>query len=152
MDFRAIGVAFLLASLPIAGCGTAANLVRSPQEDGKIPFGGVKQDVSCIQKASNGEVGFRKQPRSESEQYPQFAVMLFCAVDLPFSLIGDTLMWPYTAAFTYINQPIPTQTVTVSNTPATLSQPQTTTPVPLPKPMELPSKPLELPSKSMELP
>jgi hypothetical protein len=38
--------------------------------------------------------------------------MLFCAADLPFSLIGDVLTWPYAAAYSFINQPIPTPPVT----------------------------------------
>jgi uncharacterized protein YceK len=91
MGSRAICVALLFASLPIAGCGTVANLVTTrPEDGGKSPFGGVRQDVSCIQ-------------NPVSEQY-----RLFCAADLPFSLVGDVLTWPYTAAYSCINQPIPT--------------------------------------------
>jgi len=112
MGFRAICAALALSSLPTAGCGTVANLVGShPEEGGKSPFGGVRQDVGCIQKASNGEYGFRTHHKSESEQYPQVALMVFCAVDLPFSLIGDVVTWPYTVAYSYINQPIPTPPV-----------------------------------------
>lgn len=112
MDFRAICVALLLSCLPIAGCGTAANLVRSqPGEGGKTPFGGVKHDLWCIKKASSGEFGDRTQPKSEPEQYPQVALTLLCAADLPFSFIGDVLTWPYTAAYTFINEPVPAPSV-----------------------------------------
>jgi hypothetical protein len=115
-----------------------ANLARSrPEEDGRSPFGGVRQDVSCIQKAANGEVGFRAQPKSESEQYPQRALMLFCAADLPFSLIGDLVTWPYTAAFSYINQPVPAPPVLHANPPVALPLP---TP-PATNPMTLPTPP-----------
>ena len=108
MAFRAICVALLLSSLPIAGCGTVANLAKSdPQKGGVSPFGGVRQDVACIKKAANGELGFRTHTKSESEQYPQAALMLFCAADLPFSLIGDVVTWPYTVAYSCINQPVP---------------------------------------------
>jgi len=31
--------------------------------------------------------------------------MLLSAADIPLSLIGDLVMWPYTAIFTYINRP-----------------------------------------------
>jgi hypothetical protein len=113
MALRAICIALVLSSLPIAGCGTAANLVKShPEEGGRSPFGGVRQDVWCIKKASNGEFDFRTHPKSESEQYPQVALMLFCAADLPFSLIGDIVTWPYTATYSFINQPVPTPPVT----------------------------------------
>ena len=120
MAFRAIRVALLLSSLPITGCGTVANLVKSrPEEGGKSPFGGVRQDAWCIEAAANGEFGFRAHPKSESEQYPQVALMTFCALDLPLSLIGDIVMWPYTAAYSYINQPIPAPPVTLTAPPVT---------------------------------
>jgi hypothetical protein len=116
MAFRAICVALVLSTLPVAGCGTAVNLVRwRPEDGGRSPFGGVRQDVLCIKKAENGECAFWKQPQSESEQHPQVAPMLFCAAcaaDLPLSLIGDVVTWPYTAAYSFINQPIPTPPVT----------------------------------------
>ena len=106
MGFRAICVALLLSILPVAGCGTATNLARSrPDLGGRIPFGGVKQDLTCIRAAANGEVASRKHPRPDSEHYPQLALMLACAADLPFSLIGDVVTWPYTASYTFINQP-----------------------------------------------
>src|SRR5204863_7999403 len=94
MTFRTIRVALLLSTLPLAGCGTVANLARpGPAEGGKIPFGGVRQDVSCMKEATTGELGFRTHPKSESEQYPQRALVLFCAADLPLSLIGDIVTW-----------------------------------------------------------
>jgi uncharacterized protein YceK len=104
MAFRAICVAFLLSSLPIAGCGTIANLARAGTEGGKIPFGGVKQDVGSIK---TGEFGYRTPPKSDSVQHPHVALMLLWATDLPFSFIGDVVTWPYTATYCYINQPIP---------------------------------------------
>jgi hypothetical protein len=123
MAFRAICVALLLASLPSAGCGTVANLARSlPEEGGKSPFGGVRQDVSCIKKAANGESSFSTHPKSESEQHPQVARMLFCAADLPFSFLGDVVTWPYTKTYTYINQPIPTPPV-IQGPPVTQAPP-----------------------------
>jgi hypothetical protein len=33
--------------------------------------------------------------------------MLLCAADLPFSLLGDVVLWPYTVAYNFINQPLP---------------------------------------------
>jgi hypothetical protein len=106
MAFRTNCVALLLSSLPIAGCGTIANLARQGPEHGeKIPFGGVKHDVSCINKTANGEGDGC--PCSQPEQYRQVALKVFWAVDLPLSFIGDAVTWPYTATYTYINQPTP---------------------------------------------
>jgi len=112
MAYRTICVALLLSTLPSAGCGTVVNLARSRSEEGgRSPFGGVRQDVSGIRKAANGEIGFRAHPKLDSE-HPQVAPMLFCAADLPLSFIGDIVTWPYTAAYSFINQPIPTPPVT----------------------------------------
>jgi uncharacterized protein YceK len=139
MAFRAICVALLLSSLPIAGCGTVANLVSSrPEEGGKSPFGGVKQDVWCIKTAANGGFGVKTHPESESEQHAQVALMLFYAADLPFSLIGDVVTCPYTAyttAYSFINEPIPTPPVTQA--PAEV-RPQASPTELLPKPRQLP--------------
>jgi uncharacterized protein YceK len=124
MVFRASSMALLLACLPMAGCGTVANLVnQSPGAGGVIPFGGVQHDVACIEQAANSDSGLRLHPKSESEQYQQVAHMVFCAIDLPFSLVGDVVTWPYTASYTFINQPVPVPPVT----PAPNPPPQTTT-------------------------
>ncbi len=102
MAFRAIPVALLVSILPIAGCGTVVNLVTpGPVQGGKTPFGGVSQDVQCIEKASAGEAVPERHP------CPAAAVVLGCAADLPFSFVGDLLTWPYTAGYTWINQPVP---------------------------------------------
>ncbi len=147
MVFRAIRVAVLLGCLPGAGCGTVANLSRpGPEAGGKSPFGGVRQDVSCIQKAANGEGDFGTHPRSDSEHHPQPALMLLCAADLPLSLIGDFVTWPYTATYSYINKPVFTPPVVQAPTgpppPAMQapagSRPQTPPAELLPKPTPLP--------------
>jgi uncharacterized protein YceK len=130
MAFRSICVALLLASPLTAGCGTVANLVRSrPEEGGRSPFGGVRQDVWCLDKAANGELGAGAHNKSESDRYPQLALMLFCAVDLPFSLLGDIVTWPYTAAYSFINQPTPTPGVVQAPAegPPQVSPPETLT-------------------------
>ena len=74
MAFRTIYFALLLSSLPVAGCGTVTNLTnQKPGAGGVSPFGGVKQDVRCIQQAANGDLGDRAHPKSESGRYPQRA-------------------------------------------------------------------------------
>ena len=141
MASRAICVALLLSSLLIAGCGTVANQVDSSPE-GKTPFGGVRQDMSCIKKAANGELAFKTHAKSEPAQYPQAALMLFCAADLPFSLIGDVVTWPYAAAYSFINQPVPTPPVTL--VPAVLPQ------LPAPRQEKDPAGPPQLTPKEKE--
>src|ERR1700722_8617055 len=142
MAFRAICVSLLLSSLPIAGCGTVANLVSSrPEDGGKSPFGGVRQDVCCMEKAANGEYSFRADPKPQ--QPPQVAQMLFSVADLPFSLIGDVVTWPYTAAYSCINQPIPTPPVTQA--PAQL-------PPPLPEAPDQEKRPAVKPEPEPTLP
>lgn len=129
MASRAIRVALLFSILPVAGCGTVANLAeQKPGEGGVSPFGGVRQDLACLEKARTGELGYRTHPRTKSDHYPQRALMLFCAADLPLSLIGDVMTWPYTAAYSYINQPVPTPPVLVADPP-------------LPSPMPIPAQP-----------
>ena len=105
MAYRAISFAILLFSLPIAGCGTVVNLAKAPPEGGKSPFGGVRQDVYCIKNAPTGGSGCGSQPTPEP--YRQLARKLGGAVDLPFSFVGDVVTWPYTASYTFINQPVP---------------------------------------------
>jgi hypothetical protein len=76
----------------------------------------------------------------KSEQYPQRALLLFCAADLPFSLIGDVVTWPYTLAYSYINQPIPTPPVLQATPTPLVIQPVPTVPeippMPIPPPTE----------------
>jgi uncharacterized protein YceK len=121
MNYRAICVAVLLSSLSAVGCGTVANQVQPRYNaDGKDPFGGVKHDVASIHEASNGTA-----TDAGAEQWKQAAKAICCAVDLPFSAIGDTLLWPYTTAYNFINAPVPVPPIAVQetnpSTPATLA-------------------------------
>lgn len=150
MAFRTSCAALLLSSLLTAGCGTAANLVKSaPDGDGRSPFGGVRHDECCIKKAAAGEYDLGICPRSGSDHHPQVAVMLLCAADVPFSLIGDVLTWPYTAAYTFINQPIPTPPVLQATTEVQLYPILPAVPT---KPAERPKEKSDAPSKPEERP
>jgi uncharacterized protein YceK len=121
MTLRAMPVAWLLSVLSLAGCGTASSLVCvPPEEGGKAPFGGVRQDLTCIKKAANGEVGIGTHSKSDSD-LAQVAPILLGAADLPFSFVGDVLVWPYTASYSYINQPIPTPPVRLASAPGASS-------------------------------
>ena len=141
--YRVVRVALLLSALPVAGCGTVANLAKQkPGQGGVSPFGGVRHDVWCINKAATGELGLRTHPKSGSEHDSQTALVLLCAADLPLSLIGDIVTWPYTVIYTYINQPPPVPPVTVAPPPPppvpAESEPQTSPPERLPEPRKLP--------------
>ncbi|HEY1191491.1 MAG TPA: hypothetical protein VGE74_27900 [Gemmata sp.] len=121
MAFRKTCVALILASLPVAGCGTVANtVVTRPEQGGKVPFGGVREDVRCIKTAANGEVNLGLAPWSaepdhklRGERNPQLGLLLLCAADLPFSMVGDIVTWPYTWVYSRVNEPIPTPPVVI---------------------------------------
>ena len=139
MTSRAIRAAVLLAALPTVGCGTVANLARPNPEEGRIPFGGVKRDVACLQGAATGELGARVHPKSEAEPYPHWAVVLLCAADLPFTVVGDVVTCPYAVIYSFVNRPVPVPPLTFAD-PTAAQVP----PLPLPpaiKPMPLPVPP-----------
>jgi hypothetical protein len=133
----------LLSSLLIAGCGTVANLVKPGPEDGKVPFGGVREDEWWIEKAAAGEFGCGKDTSSKPGSHPQLAIALLCAADWPFSFLGDVLTWPYTAAYTFINQPTPVVPVILATT-------EIPPPPPLPQPEPGSTSPKSTPPKSEE--
>jgi uncharacterized protein YceK len=125
MAFRAICVAMALSSLPIAGCGTVANLANPrTEEGGRSPFGGVRQDLEHV----------RTSPTADSQHCRQMGLMLLGTADLPFSFVGDVVTWPYTAAYTCINEPIPAPPVAQATGE---SRPQAP-PIELPEPRKLP--------------
>jgi uncharacterized protein YceK len=151
MAFRVMCVALLLASLPLAGCGTVANLTQSrPELGGKTPFGGVRQDLDCYDRASRGEVSLRAHHKSDSEQYSRRALMLFCAADLPFSFIGDLLTWPYAVSYSCVNQPSPVPPVIITDPPVTQAMPAAIDipPMPISEPPKTPPMKIPLPPKT----
>jgi hypothetical protein len=96
-----------------------------------------------MEKAAAGEFGFRFHPKSESDPQPQVALMLLCAADLPLTLVGDVVTWPYTAAYSFINQPIPTPPVTQAPAPPVTQGPAEG--LPQTSPFELLPEPRKLP-------
>jgi uncharacterized protein YceK len=103
MTCRAIRVALLLLAPSAVGCGTAANLVgASPGK--KVPFGGVRHDVRCLTQAA-GEFDDEARHPSEAKPRRPAALQFLWAADLPLSLVGDVVTWPYTRAYSYVNQP-----------------------------------------------
>jgi uncharacterized protein YceK len=102
------------------GCGTATNtLWLTAEEGGRRPYGGVRADLDVIQ--AQRDSGLR------------------AAIDLPFSVIGDTVTLPYTLAWecglftrTYMNygprnpEPLPKSDST--GTPAEPARPLPSSP------------------------
>lgn len=142
MSFRATCVALLLSSLPIAGCGTIANIATvRPEKGGKTPFGGVRTDLACLKKAENGELNVGRHQKSESEPNSQLGLVFLYAADLPLSFIGDVVTWPYTATYSFINQPTPLPPFAFTPPLVTQSAPE-----PAPDPMQTPVPPgIQLP-------
>ena len=121
MTFRALCCVLLLSVVSATGCGTMANLAHSnSDEGGRIPFGGVKRDMAAIHNPSGNEPGPITHRKHQSEQYPHEMLTFLCAVDLPFSLVGDLLTWAYTSAYTTVNAPVPVPPITFAASPATL--------------------------------
>lgn len=119
MAVRATRVAVLLACLPLAGCGTVANLANSrPWDGGRTPFGGVRRDLAWVDGSANGDGACGTAPKPECGPYRQVGLTLLGAADLPLSFIGDVVTWPYTAAFTWINTPVPLATVAPAPPPS----------------------------------
>ena len=118
MALRKTRVAFVLSCFPVAGCGTVANLAsHGPEGDGKIPFGGVQRDLGQLKATEEG-------PAVGTGQNHPTARSLVAAADLPFSLVGDVVTWPYVAAYSFINRPVPTPPVVVVPTPPANAQQQ----------------------------
>lgn len=147
MAFRTIRVAVLLSALPAAGCGTVANLVHTkPEDGGRVPFGGVKRDLACLQSGANEDPAPRARLKSESGPYPHQLLTVLCAADLPLSLIGDVVTWPYTTVYSVVNEPIPLPPLVLADAPATQPLPQVPpTPPPMTPPMPLPTPPAPVP-------
>jgi uncharacterized protein YceK len=78
---------FVLVAAPLcAGCGTCANtLWWSPEEGGMRVYGGVRAHVERLQES----------PPNESV-WDDIGYCAFAAIDMPLSLIGDTLTLPFT--------------------------------------------------------
>lgn len=150
MTVRAIRAALLLSLLPTAGCGTVSNLAQtSSEKGGRVPFGGVNRDLACLHKAG-AEPGLGVYHKAESEPYPAEVLTLLCAVDLPLSLVGDLLTWPYTAAYTTVNAPVPVPPLVLVDAP-TARPPATSLPAvpPATKPTPVLPPPAPLPPDAL---
>jgi uncharacterized protein YceK len=79
----------------VAGCGTVGNIVWSgppAAADHMAPYGGVYRDV-CVARDCTEDAMSAKTFR---EFTSSAAIVLFAAIDLPLSLVGDTVTLPIT--------------------------------------------------------
>lgn len=141
MTARISRAAALLALLPLAGCGTVANLTPPNPDAARVPFGGVKHDLAGLRGAAHGAPGCEACAGKGGPQYPHTALAALCAADLPFSLVGDLVTWPYIRVYNVVNAPVPTAPLTFADPGAIPARPVPPTPpkqMPLPVPPELP--------------
>jgi uncharacterized protein YceK len=121
MTVRVMCGALLLAALPAAGCGTVANLAHTKvEEGGRAPFGGVKRDLAVLHAEPGGP--------GEALRYPHHVATALCAADLPLSLVGDVVTWPYAKVYTAVNAPVAASPVVIADAGAGRSP----APAPLP--------------------
>lgn len=155
MTFRALCGGLLLSVLSAAGCGTMANLTHSNADGGPVPFGGIKRDMAVLDKPPVEGPGPVTHRKPQPDQYPHQVLSVLCAVDLPFSLVGDLLTLAYTEAYTTINEPVPVPPITFAGAPAALPlppAPPSTKPIPAPPAPPIPApvgppEPLPKPAK-----
>lgn len=106
MSYRMLGMALVLTSLSTVGCGTAVNLVRHGSEGGKVPFGGVQHDLDTFHETQAAAPTTAMGDTTTLTHFVNLGRRIFFVVDLPLSLIADTITWPYTSAYTFINEPV----------------------------------------------
>jgi uncharacterized protein YceK len=124
---HALGGLTVSLALLLAGClGTAFNVLEPPGEryPGPRIFGGIRADLQVIQapnalSPSSPTLGSEKENRPTEEQFRR----VVCALDLPLSVIGDTVTLPYTVPLTLWRLSQPDEVQKPSTQPAFLSAP-----------------------------
>ncbi|QEL16766.1 YceK/YidQ family lipoprotein [Limnoglobus roseus] len=100
MTNRQVRAALLLSCFSTAGCGTIANVAtRGPEHGGMIPFGGVKQDLTFITSDSNLNINQKAPPGT----YASRLSIILTTLDLPLSLVGDIVTWPFVELYALSN-------------------------------------------------
>ena len=97
MATRAAAVLVALAAAQASGCGTASNVYKSMYPGSKLePYGGVKVDVDQVRELGTPEWNALYQDKRDRDRvYDAFGILLRTAIDLPFTIIGDTLTLPF---------------------------------------------------------
>ncbi len=90
MKPRRIAVCCALPAILLAGgCGTVYNTVGwLPSEGGRRAYGGVRADAGEVERIALS-------PAPSETARDRFRIASLLALDLPFSLVGDTLTLPY---------------------------------------------------------
>jgi uncharacterized protein YceK len=98
---KLIGTAFLAAAVvSLSGCGTMSNALLTPEEGGGKIYGGVRMDVEAGPKyIQEGFTPDNEIPRPASQAPCSLALGTYLMlVDLPLSVVGDTLTLPWIIA------------------------------------------------------
>jgi uncharacterized protein YceK len=118
-------LAFAIVPLLLCGCGTTANLFCfSAEEGGKQLYGGFREDCKAVRDFT------RPDPSYCNSTADRLSRALLFTVDMPASLVGDTLTLPITIANALGWQPKEEQKETPktkngakASSPATAEQP-----------------------------
>jgi uncharacterized protein YceK len=84
------GLTFAIAALLVCGCGTTANLFCFPAEEDKQVYGGIRADWKVVRESTQAE------PSYCNNTADRLTRALLFTVDMPASLVGDTLTLPFT--------------------------------------------------------
>jgi uncharacterized protein YceK len=79
----------------LCGCGTSRNLVN----DKPKVYGGVRVEIQAVTEPLTESLGLAAKPKSEGDDYLKdlnVIVGIALLVDLPFTIIGDTVTLPWT--------------------------------------------------------
>jgi uncharacterized protein YceK len=101
------GIASIALTLCLlSGCGTVANIAElgDPAPDHPVIYGGVRKDIAARGNALTGAMMAR--PLDGGAQSAIFeAVALQFTLDIPFSVVGDTLTLPVTIPAELLRSP-----------------------------------------------
>ena len=93
-----VRILFLVVLVSVTGCGTITCLDVAQNDPKCQPiYGGVRTDINCI---LTGSEEWEKLKVGESK----YLVKPFCVIDLPFSLVADTLLLPRAISLTIENK------------------------------------------------
>ena len=97
MKTQNVWVSLAAVALLNGGCGTVCNnAYLTHEEGGERVFGGVRNDFDGLRSAANDESGVSIGGEEYVDRESQVGKLLFHMLDLPFTVVGDTLSLPYT--------------------------------------------------------
>ncbi len=131
-------ILFPSSMLLLSGCGTAACLSVA-RDDPKVEviYGGVRTDINCIAAGNQSWSDACRQSPNELDYFPKYLVKACSVIDLPLSLVADTVMLPHTIWLTTHKEEVPAKQ-DPEHPPADASE----------KPSQIPTTKLDLTSPS----